>query len=68
MVKAFDLLLPFLGLWDGFQLGNIPHHFTLRCGEQDLCYLRHILTTWDAITLGKEAIRQAVDIRTVKRL
>lgn len=46
----------------------MPHHFALHCGEQDLCYLNHILTTWDQITLGEEAIRQALDVPTVKRL
>jgi len=33
-----------------------------------VCYLRHIHTTLDAITLGEEDIREALDLQTVENL
>jgi hypothetical protein len=68
LVKAFDMLLPFPGLWCGLELGNIRNHLALHCDEELLCYLRHIYSTWNQITLNNTAIQQAVDIQTVKTL
>jgi hypothetical protein len=33
LTQAFDALLPFPGLWNGLELGNIQRHLALRCDE-----------------------------------
>ena len=68
LVKAFDTLLPFPGLWCGLELGNIRNHLALHCDEELICYLRHIHSTWNELTLGNSVIQQAVDIQTVRSL
>jgi hypothetical protein len=57
LVKAFDMLLPFLGLWCSLELGNIRNHLALHCDEELLCYLRHIYSTWNQITLSNAVIQ-----------
>ena len=39
LVKAFDMLLAFPGLWSGLELGNIRKHLALHCNEEILRYL-----------------------------
>src|SRR5437764_4164907 len=68
LVKAFDMLLVFPGLWKGLELGNIQKHQALHCDEEILHYLEHIYNTWNEITLGNPIIQQAVDIQTVQSL
>ena len=68
LVDGFDMLLPFPGLWKGLELGNIRNLLALHCNEALLCYLKHIYNTWDQITIGNTAIRDAVDIATVQKL
>ena len=68
LVKAFDMLLPFPGLWSGLQLGNIRSLLALHCDEEIFCYLEHTYRTWNRITLQNTAIQKAVDIDTVRKL
>jgi hypothetical protein len=66
IVEKFDLLLPFPGQWDGFELGNIRKHMVAR--EALLNYVHHIYKTWDGMTLGIDIIRQAANVHTVRQL
>jgi hypothetical protein len=68
LVNALDRLLPYPRLWNDFELGSIYKHFAMHFDEPPICYLRHIYTTLDAITLGEEDIKEALDIQTVKNL
>jgi hypothetical protein len=68
LVNALDGLLPFPGLWNDLHLGSIHEDFAMYCDEEMICYLRHIRTTWDAVTLGEPDIREALDIQTVENL
>jgi len=38
------------------------------CDEEMTCCLKHIYTTWNAITLGQADIREALDVQTVENL
>jgi hypothetical protein len=68
LVNALDGLLPFPGLWNDLHLGSIHEDFAMYCDEEMICYLRHIRTTWDAVTLGEPDIRETLDIQTVENL
>ena len=68
LVNALDGLLPYPGLWNDFELGSLHKQFAMHFDEAPVCYLRHIYTTLDAITLGEEDIREALDPQTVENL
>lgn len=68
LTNALDNLLCFPGLWRGLQLGNIHKHIALHWDEELGNYLRYVFDTWDAITNGQDALRQAVDVDTVRSL
>ncbi|KAK8043718.1 hypothetical protein PG993_006148 [Apiospora rasikravindrae] len=58
IIKSFDLLLPFTGLWDGLELGNIHKHLALHCDEQIIHFIQHIRRSWNHIFQGLEAFLQ----------
>ncbi|KAK8036649.1 hypothetical protein PG993_008632 [Apiospora rasikravindrae] len=68
IIKSFDLLLPFTGLWDGLELGNIHKHLALHCDEQIIHFIQHIRRSWNHIFQGLEAFRGLVDIQSVRIL
>ncbi|KAK7954382.1 hypothetical protein PG988_015076 [Apiospora saccharicola] len=68
IIKAFDLLLPFTGLWDGLELGNIHKHLALHCDEQIIHFFQYIRRSWNQIFQGLEAFRGLVDIQSVRIL
>lgn len=68
LTEALDRLLPFPGLWRGLQLGNIHKHLALHWDEELLNYLTYVFDTWDNITNGNNALKQAVDVDTVRSL
>ncbi len=66
--QALDELLPYTGLWDGLQLGNMHKHLALRCPEQIASFLRHIRDTYDKIFRGIEQWKGSLDVDTVRFL
>ena len=68
LIKAFDGLLRFPGLWSGFELGNIPRHLALNFIIPLVNYLERMFKIWDKFTLGNLAIAAKVCIPTVKLL
>ncbi|KAL5400586.1 hypothetical protein PMIN03_012259 [Paraphaeosphaeria minitans] len=49
LTESFDRLLDFSGMWDPIQLGTLHRFHGLRCPEELLNYLRHILDVWSQI-------------------
>lgn len=68
VTEAFDQLLPFTGLWGGFQLGNIHKHLALHCDEQIISYLNHIRDTWNTIVGDHPGVKGLIDLNTVRFL
>ena len=68
LINALDSLLPFPAAWYDFKFGSVHKHLAIHCDELLICYLRHFFTTWDAITLGEEDIREALDVETIQNL
>jgi hypothetical protein len=68
LVRAFDRLLRFPGLWSGLELGNIARHLAVNLITPPVNYLEGIFTFWDGITLKSPAIAAIVCIHTVRSL
>ncbi|TKA80621.1 hypothetical protein B0A49_04907 [Cryomyces minteri] len=66
--KAFDDLLPFIGLWAPLQLGTFHRILTLNCDEELVHYLHHIQRTWSRILGSDESLRSLLDANTVYSL
>ncbi|KAJ3578092.1 hypothetical protein NPX13_g2476 [Xylaria arbuscula] len=66
--QALDELLPYTGLWDGLQLGNMHKHLALRCPMQMVSFLRHIRDTYNEIFRGVEQCKDLLDVDTVRFL
>ncbi|KAI9777791.1 MAG: hypothetical protein M1839_008586 [Geoglossum umbratile] len=65
-VPVLDELLEIPGLWSTVKLGTLHRFLTLKCDEEMLHSLRHILLVWDRI-LGRVP-RSAIDQLTVAGL
>ncbi|KAI1181453.1 hypothetical protein F5B17DRAFT_425259 [Nemania serpens] len=63
--QALDDLLPYTGLWDGLQLGNVHKHLATHCPTPMANYLRHVRNTYDEIFRGVEQCRDSLDVDTV---
>ena len=61
-------ILRFPGLSDGVKLSYWKSYFALHIDEELLNCLWHIHDIWSRITLGSVAVRQAVQIHTVRKL
>lgn len=66
--QALDELLPYTGLWDGLQLGNMHKHLALRCPMQMVSFLLHIRDTYAEIFRGVEHCKGLLDVDTVRFL
>ncbi|KAI9770970.1 MAG: hypothetical protein M1840_002674 [Geoglossum simile] len=65
---AFDALLVIPGIWGGLRIGMIHKVLALKCDEELLQYLQHILTVWSTILGKNEALMRITDQTTVKAL
>ncbi|KXJ85184.1 hypothetical protein Micbo1qcDRAFT_223684, partial [Microdochium bolleyi] len=63
---AFDGLLKFPGLWEGFQLGNIHKHMALHCDEELVNFLAHIQHSWELIANQDRDVAGLIDFATVR--
>ncbi|KAH0542481.1 hypothetical protein FGG08_003152 [Glutinoglossum americanum] len=65
-VLVLDELLEIPGLWSTVKLGTLHRFLTLKCDEEMLHFLRHILFVWDKIL--DRVPRSAIDQLTVANL
>ncbi|KAI9883966.1 MAG: hypothetical protein M1823_004244 [Watsoniomyces obsoletus] len=68
LIKAFDKLLDFPGLWAHIPLGNFPRVLTVKCDEEIIHYLEHVYQAWTCFTCGRPSLQEAVDAATVEAL
>ena len=68
VLQVLDILLVFPGFWAGLELGNLYKHLALYCTDELVRYLKHVYEVWDYIAGGDLALRECVDISTVRYL
>ncbi|RDH38292.1 hypothetical protein BDQ94DRAFT_156322 [Aspergillus welwitschiae] len=63
---GFDLLLPFIGLWDPFKTSQLERILGLRYPEAICCYLSQVHSIWSSLFTNDTASR--VDGRSVHQI
>ncbi|KAI3322916.1 hypothetical protein HD806DRAFT_536094 [Xylariaceae sp. AK1471] len=63
--QALDELLPYTGLWDGLQLGNMHKHLALHCPNPIISYFHNIRDAYNRIFRGAEQFKSLLDVDTV---
>ncbi|PWY96042.1 hypothetical protein BO94DRAFT_601220 [Aspergillus sclerotioniger CBS 115572] len=63
---GFDLLLPFIGLWDPFRTSQLERILGLRCPEAIGCYLSQVHYIWSGLFTNDTASR--VDGQSVRQI
>ncbi|KAF4957157.1 hypothetical protein FSARC_11366 [Fusarium sarcochroum] len=68
IMEAMKTVLPFVGLWEEFLLGNWAKHLAAHCDELVGNYWAHISQTWSTIFRQLEHLRHLADAQTVRHL
>ncbi|KAI9772442.1 MAG: hypothetical protein M1840_000645 [Geoglossum simile] len=68
LTAAFDALLVIPGIWGGLRIGVLHKLIAMKCDEELLRYLEHILEVWSAILGEEKALMRITDRFTVEAL